>query len=111
MTNRRSLPRTLVLIGGIGAVFGPMTAAVAMQSFGPRGFFWWLAAIHAAIGAFALYRMTRRPALPRAAQGSYVAVAPRITPVGSALYAERASEEARSGDARAPVEDSSIAAR
>jgi hypothetical protein len=88
---------TLVLIGGIGAVFGPLTTALAMQSFGPRGFFWWLATIHAAIGAFALYRMTRRSALPRAEQGSCVAVAPRVTTVGSALYAERASEEARSG--------------
>ena len=83
---------TLVLIGGIGAVFGPISAAFAMQAFGAEGFFWSLATIHAAIGAFALYRMTRRPALPRAEQGSYVAVAPRVTPVSSALYAEQASE-------------------
>jgi len=99
---------TLVLIGGVGAVFGPISAAVAMRSFGPGGFFWWLAAIHAAIGGFALYRMTRRPALPRAEQGSYVAVAPQPSPVGSALYAEEASEEARAG-VREP--DARIAAR
>jgi MFS family permease len=86
---------TLVLIGGIGAVFGPITAALAMQSVGPRGFFWWLATIHTAIGLFALYRMTRRSALPLAEQGSYVAVAPRVSPVASALYAEEASEEHR----------------
>ena len=99
---------TLVLIGGVGAVFGPLTAAVAMQSFGPGAFFWWLATIHAAIGAFALYRMTRRRGVPRAAQGSYVAVAPRVSPVGGALYAEEASEEARAG---APAPGSRIAAR
>jgi MFS family permease len=99
---------TLVLIGGVGAAFGPITAAVAMRSFGPAGFFWWLATVHAAIGAFALYRMTRRRALPRAEQGSYVAVAPHPTPVGSALYAEEASEEARAG-AAAP--EARIAAR
>ena len=99
---------TLVLIGGVGAAFGPVTAALAMQSFGPGGFFWWLATIHAAIGAFALYRMTRRGGVPRAEQGSYVAVAPRVSPVGSALYAEEASEEARSGQ---PAPDSRIAAR
>jgi MFS family permease len=86
---------TLVLIGGIGAVFGPITAALAMQSFGPPGFFWWMATIHAAIGLFALYRMTRRAAMPLAEQGSYVAVAPRVSPVASALYAEEASEEQR----------------
>lgn len=83
---------TLVLIGGIGAVFGPITAALAMQSFGPPGFFWWMATIHAAIGMFALYRMTRRAAMPLAEQGNYVAVAPRVSPVASALYAEEASE-------------------
>jgi MFS family permease len=87
----------LVLIGGVGAVFGPISAALAMQTLGAAGFFWWLAAIHAAIGAFALYRMTRRPARPRAAQGSYVAVAHRVTPVASALYAEEASEAAGPG--------------
>jgi MFS family permease len=99
---------TLVLIGGVGAALGPVSAAVAMQSFGPGGFFWWLAAIHAAIGAFALYRMTRRRGVPRAAQGSYRAVAPRVSPVGSALYAEEASAEARAG---APAPGSRIAAR
>jgi MFS family permease len=76
---------TLVLIGGVGAVFGPVSAALAMQSLGAAGFFWWLATIHAAIGLFALYRMTRRQALPRAEQGSYVAVAPRASPVAGAL--------------------------
>jgi len=88
---------TLVLIGGVGAVFGPISTALAMQSFGAAGFFWWLATIHAAIGLFALYRMTRRAALPRAAQGSYVAVAPRVTPVAGALYAEEACEEDAAG--------------
>jgi MFS family permease len=67
---------SLVLIGGVGAIFGPISAALAMQSAGPAGFFWWLAVIHAALGLFALYRMTCRQARPRAEQGSYVAVPP-----------------------------------
>jgi MFS family permease len=93
---------TLVLIGGVGAVFGPISAALAMQSLGAVGFFWWLAVIHAAIGLFALYRMTRRRALPRAEQGSYVAVAPRVSPVASALYAEVAeTAPARGNEAAA----------
>jgi MFS family permease len=79
---------TLVLIGGVGAIFGPISAAIAMESVGPAGFFWWLAAVHAAIGLFALYRMTRRSALPRAEQGSCVAVAPPVSPVAGTLYAE-----------------------
>ncbi len=82
---------TLVLIGGIGATFGPLTTAFVMQSFGPNAFFWWLATIHAAIGGFALYRMTRRATRPLEEQGSYVAIPPRATPVAGALYAEEAS--------------------
>jgi MFS family permease len=101
---------TLVLIGGIGAVFGPISAALWMQSFGPPGFFWWLAVLHAAIGAFALYRMTRRSALPRAEQGSYMAVAHRVTPVASALYAEEASEEHPSGAASEGAQRPPVAA-
>jgi MFS family permease len=101
---------TLVLIGGIGAVFGPVTAALAMQNFGAPGFFWWMATIHAAIGGFALYRMTRRSALPLAEQGSYVAMAHRVSPVASALYAEEACEEHRIDGAGKAVERPSVAA-
>ena len=86
---------TLVLIGGIGASLGPVSVAVMMASIGPDGFFWWLAAIHAAIGLFAVWRMTQRQALPVAEQGPYVALPPRATPAASALYAEAAEAEAR----------------
>jgi MFS family permease len=93
---------TLVLIGGIGASLGPVSVAVMMAAIGPDGFFWWLAAIHAAIGLFALWRMTRRPALPIAEQGSYVALPPRATPAASALHAE-AVEAGQPPIARADV--------
>jgi hypothetical protein len=72
-----------------------------MQNFGAAGFFWWLAVIHAAIGLFALYRMTQRRALPRAEQGAYVAVAQRISPVAGALYAEVAEAESQTREAPA----------
>jgi hypothetical protein len=72
-----------------------------MQSLGAAGFYWWLAVIHAAIGLFALYRMTRRRALPRAEQGAYVAVAQRISPVAGALYAEVAEAESQTREAPA----------
>ncbi len=79
---------TLVLVGGIGASLGPVSAGLVMASIGPAGFFWWLAAIHAAIGLFAVWRMTRRAAPPVAEQGPYVALPPRATPAASALRAE-----------------------
>jgi MFS family permease len=92
---------TLVLIGGVGAVFGPVSAALAMQGFGPNGFFWWLAVIHVAIGLFALYRMTQRTAIPVAAQGTYIAQSPRQGVVAATLSAEEAKEADSGGDQKA----------
>jgi MFS family permease len=82
---------TLVLIGGLGACFGPISAGLAMSTFGPAAFFWWLGLSSAAIGAFALYRMTKRSAPPLEEQGTYVAM-PRTTPLVVAMRAEVASE-------------------
>jgi MFS family permease len=84
---------TLVLVGGIGAVLGPMTLAGAMSVMGPSGFFWGLGVVHAVIGAFALYRMTVRQARPLEDQGAYVPVPPPASPVAAALYPEAAEEE------------------
>jgi MFS family permease len=83
---------TLVLVGGIGAVLGPVSAAAMMSLIGPDGFFWWLAIVHGTIGLFALWRMTRRPARPVAKQGAYVALPPRATLAASAMYAGIAAE-------------------
>jgi MFS family permease len=97
----------LVLIGGLGAILGPVTAAGAMTLLGPDAFFWWLAVIHAAIGGFVLYRMTRRPALPLAEQGAYVALPPRATTMAATLYAEAVEEpeENSDGSDAGPTED------
>jgi MFS family permease len=88
---------TLVLVGGIGAALGPITAATMMSLIGPDGFFWWLAIVHGAIGLFALWRMTRRPARPVTEQGAYVPLSPRATPAAGAMYAEIAEAEAQAG--------------
>ena len=49
-----------------------------------------VAAIYAAIGLFALYRMTRRAAVPLEEQGHYVILSPRGTTVAAGLAAEEA---------------------
>lgn len=69
---------TLMLIGGAGAVLGPITVSLLMRGMGPGGFFVCVAAVHAAIGVFALYRMTRRASLPLEEQGITVPVASTI---------------------------------
>ncbi len=67
----------LILVNGLGAALGPGGVAGAMELFGPDSFFWWLAWIHLVIGLFALYRMSRRPGVPTADQGAFVAMPPR----------------------------------
>lgn len=92
-----SASSSLVLVGGIGACLGPFSAAAAMSLAGAHGFFWTLAAAHGAIGAFALYRMTRREAVPLEAQRHYVAVPSRATFVATSM----SPQELGAGD-RAP---------
>lgn len=75
----------LVLIFGIGAIFGPFTVAWMMAGLGPAGFFLYLAIIHAAIGLFAVYRMFQRAARPLEEQGPYISVPPSASPVAATL--------------------------
>lgn len=76
---------TLVLVMGVGAIFGPTTAAVMMSFVGPNGFFWWLAIVHAAIGVFAVYRMSKRVAPSVDEHVHLVPVSPRCSPIATAL--------------------------
>lgn len=55
---------TLVLASGTGAILGPPGSSYAMSLLGTDGFLWYFVAVHAAIGLFAIYRMTRRAATP-----------------------------------------------
>ncbi len=80
---------TLVLLGGIGASFGPTLAAGVMALIGPDGFYLTLAAVHAFIGFFALYRMSRREAMPLEEQGPAI---PAVSGAGAA--ASRLTAEA-----------------
>ncbi len=54
----------LLLANGIGSVIGPMAAAATMRETGPAGLFICTAVVHFALGAFVLWRISRRTALP-----------------------------------------------
>jgi MFS family permease len=69
----------LVLIGGLGAVFGPILTASIMDRFGNDYFFWSMGGIHGLMGLFALYRMTRSAAVPLKKQGHSTATAAHPT--------------------------------
>lgn len=53
----------VVFLTGIGSIFGPLSASVAMDVFGPDGFFWAIAAVHLAIGLYGMARVARKPVI------------------------------------------------
>ena len=88
----------LVMVLGAGAVLGPLSAGWVMDLVGVGGFFWDLAAVHAAIGVFAVWRMTQRASAPTDTQSPYVAVpsygAPGATTAAAEVYADESEAQA-----------------
>lgn len=69
----------VVFLTGIGSIFGPLTASVAMDTFGPDGFFWAIAVVHLAIGVYGLIRLARRPDIEEETVEPWLAVPARST--------------------------------
>jgi len=74
----------LLLANGIGGMLGPTVAGGLMQIIGPQGYFWFPAATMGALGAFALYRMTRRASVPMDKQRAFVNI-PRTSVVSTRI--------------------------
>jgi len=93
----------LLLSYCLGAVLGPTLAAASMQALGPAGYPLFLAAVHGGIGAFALWRMTRRPTVAAEDRVRHVAVGTPSPVVGQLAGAvrEEGRGEARQGAAAA----------
>jgi MFS family permease len=68
----------VVFLTGVGAVFGPLSASVTMDVFGPDGFFWAIAAVHLAIGVYGLARVVRKPVIDETVE-PWLAVPARST--------------------------------
>jgi MFS family permease len=83
----------LVMVGGFGAITGPLLFAMIMDALGPQSLFWSIAAIHGLTGLFAIYRMFRSAPIPRERQWPSTATA--VHPSGSAIESvqQYASEE------------------
>jgi MFS family permease len=90
----------LVLTGGLGAVLGPILIAIIMDRFGDQMFFWSMGGIHGLMGLYALYRMTRSPAVPLQKQGHNTATAARPTGSGIECIQQLARDEATDEDPR-----------
>lgn len=88
---------TLVLVCGVGATMGAPMASYAMTMFGTQGFLWFFIAIHAVLGLFAVYRMTRRAAVPVEEQEN-VAFTPHPASMSPAFAPETIMEIAEGGE-------------
>lgn len=73
----------LVLVGGLGAIAGPVLIASIMDYFGEQYLFWSIAVAHILIGVFGLLRMLVRPPVPLNQQGKSTATA--VHPSGAAI--------------------------
>ncbi|MBU1213364.1 MAG: MFS transporter [Alphaproteobacteria bacterium] len=65
---------SLLLVFGVGAIFGPLLAGTAMETAGVRGLFVTMAAAHIVIGAYTLWRTTVRAPLPMEEKAVFVAM-------------------------------------
>lgn len=89
----------LLFANGLGGIAGPALAGGAMSILGPSGYFWFPAAAMAALGVFALWRMTQRAATPNEEQTPYVPV-PRTSSSGAALALRNQMDRDIAGMAR-----------
>jgi len=78
----------LYIYVGIGASFGPMLAALLMDFTNSQAYYVFLAVVHAIIGVFAIYRMTRRESVPVEEQLPVVPTLGSTGSVTSTLSAE-----------------------
>lgn len=69
----------VVFLTGIGSIFGPLSASIAMDLTGPDGFFWTIAAVHLAVGIYGVIRLTRRPAIEEETVEPWLPVPARST--------------------------------
>ena len=99
---------SLYFVYGVGASLGPFTASAVMSEIGPPGYYLSLATVAGVTVAFALFRMTRRTAMPIAEQGQSLALAPPASPVMTEFAAEMLQEQA---DAEFEAEEEANAAQ
>lgn len=91
---------TLYIFVGVGASIGPVAVAFLMQLAGPSAFYVALSVIHGGIGAFALYRMTKREAVPLEDQGPAIAVTSSASPLATTMSVETLRDQMDSDLAR-----------
>ena len=88
----------LIMINGIGAIFGAPIVGYAMNIFGPAAFFPTLAVMHLIMTAIVVLRMFARSAMPVEAQAPFAAIPSRATPIATTLLPEAEWSETDTND-------------
>ncbi len=83
------LNAALIFFFSLGAIVSPYASAALMAAEGPAALFGFIAAAHLALGAFTLYRMTRRASIRPTAPYRYL---PRTSMVLARLFKRPAPE-------------------
>jgi MFS family permease len=90
----------LLFLNGIGALSGPLLVGWMMENFGPAGFFLYLAILHAALAAYAVWRAMRRRDRGIVQPGSFVTLTPSVTNLGAGVVIEAEHEDQGPADRR-----------
>jgi MFS family permease len=69
----------LLFVNGVGAILGPLLIGWLMGLIGPQGFFLFIGCLTTSLAGYALWRMTRRSAVPVQATGPFAAVSPSVS--------------------------------
>ncbi len=88
----------LLFINGLGAISGPLITGWVMQQVGPSGYFILIAVLMLTLTAYALYRMTRRPAPAVDTTGVMAPLSPTGSPVAMAVAQDYAIEKAEAAE-------------
>ena len=88
----------LIFINALGAISGPLITGWLMGALGPGGFWLFVAALMLATSAYALWRTTRRAAVPVEELGAYVGVSPTASSVAVEAAQEWAVDAAETDD-------------
>ena len=89
---------SLVRVNGVGAIFGPVIAALLIAVWGPEMFFWVMVVTHGIIVATIAWRVVFRDPLPMERQRVFVAYPARASAVASNLIGRRRRSEYAKSD-------------
>ncbi|WEX07778.1 MFS transporter [Chelativorans sp. AA-79] len=90
----------LLLVNGLGSVFGPLAGALAMAMMGPGGLFLYVALVFLLLAAFALMRMRSTPRPAESHSADFVTVAD--TAVAAPVFDPRTEDAAETDEMPQP---------